>query len=397
MRFPMSGGTAMALLLAACGGETGPEWAGTIDTLPGGVVLVTNPATGAWGNATPWQVVEELRIGAEDGEGPEVFGRIGMLAEDAGGRIWAFESTEQQFKVFDASGRFIRTVGRRGGGPGEMQQAGGVAVRPDGNVLVVDMQGGRISLFDTTGVYLSGFPLSGGFSIMPWPGRVDRNGTLYNPVPIATDGDFRFGLVRHDSAMTPLDTLVPPRWEAENFFEHRSDGGFMRASVPYAPGFSWRLTPEGDFWGLLTGDYRLLRITGTGDTLRVVTKPHVSIAVSGEEKDTAVARLKWFTDQGGKVDRGRIPDTKPAAQGFQVADDGFLWVNAIRADTSETNRVFEVFDPEGRYQGEVRLPFAMLSSPVPLLRGDRIIAMTQDELGVPYLVRARIVRPTGDP
>jgi hypothetical protein len=39
----------------------------------------------------------------------------------------------------------------------------------------------------------------------------------------------------------------------------------------------------------------------------------------------------------------------------------------------------------------------MLSSPVPLLRGDRIIAMTQDELGVPYLVRARIVRPTGDP
>jgi hypothetical protein len=259
------------------------------------------------------------------------------------------------------------------------------------------MQGGRISLFDTAGTYLNGFPLSGGFSIMPWPGRVDRKGALYHPVPIPSDGDFRFGLVRHDSAMTPLDTLLPPRWESGNFFEHRSDRGSMRASVPYSPGFSCRLNLEADFWCLLTGDYRLLRISGTGDTLRIVTKPHVSIAVSGAEKDTAVARLKWFTDQGGRVDRGRIPDIKPAARSFQVADDGYLWVDAIRADTSETNRVFEIFDPEGRYLGEVRLPFAMLSYPVPLLRGDHIIAMTQDELGVPYLVRARIVRPTGDP
>ncbi len=390
------GGCAMFLLAAACAGEREAEWAGTIDTLPGGVVQVTNPATGAWGDATRWQVVEELRIGAEEGEGPEVFGRIGLLAEDAGGRIWAFETTEQQFKVFDASGRFIRTVGRRGGGPGEMQQANGVVVRPDGHLLVVDMQGGRISLFDTAGTYLNGYSISGGFSTTPWPGRVDRNGRLYNPVPIPAADDFRFVLVRHDSAMTPLDTLTPPRGGADHFFEHRREGGSSWAAVPYAPRFTWRLSPEGDFWGL-TGDYRLLRITGAGDTVRVVTKPHLPVPVSAAEKDSAVARLKWFTDQGGKVDRGRIPDTKPVAQGFQVADDGYLWVNATRADTSETNRVFEVFDPEGRYLGEVRLPFAMLPYPVPLLRGDRIIAATQDSLGVPYVVRARIVRPAASP
>ena len=110
-----------------------------------------------------------------------------------------------------------------------------------------------------------------------------------------------------------------------------------------------------------------------------------------------MARLKWFTDQGGKVDRGRIPDAKPAVQGFFVTDDGYLWVSATRADTSETNRVFEIFDPEGRYLGELRLPFAMLSNPAPLLGRDRIVAVTQDEFGVPYIVRARIVRPTANP
>ncbi|HUG27925.1 MAG TPA: 6-bladed beta-propeller, partial [Gemmatimonadales bacterium] len=131
----------LAGLLLACGGSEGPEWAGTIDTLPGGRVVVTNPAEGVWGGEARWEVVEELRIGSADGDGPELFGRLGMLAEDAGERIWVFESVEQQFKVFDRTGRFIRTVGRQGGGPGEMQRATGVAVMPDGHLLVVDMAG----------------------------------------------------------------------------------------------------------------------------------------------------------------------------------------------------------------------------------------------------------------
>ena len=92
-----------------------------------------------------------------------------------------------------------------------------------------------------------------------------------------------------------------------------------------------------------------------------------------------------------------IPDVKPAAQGFQVAEDGYLWVAPILPDTTTLGRVFEIFDPEGRYLGRLRLPFAMQSNPAPLLLGDHLVAMTQDELGIPYVVRARIVKPTGDP
>jgi sugar lactone lactonase YvrE len=387
-----SAGWTLAGVLTACGGAESHEWAGTIDTLPGGRVLVTNPAEGAWGGDARWEAVEDLRIGSADGDGPELFGRLGMLAEDAGGRIWVFESTEQQFKVFDRTGRFIRTVGRRGGGPGEMQRAAGIAVMPDGRLLVVDMPGARITAFDTAGSYLAGYPISGGFTLIPWPGGVDRDGYLYNAVPRIVDGNFTVALVRYDSALTPLDTLFPPTWETQEYFEHRSGDNFTRTSVPYTSSLTWRLTKEGDFWSLLTGPYELVRQNGSGDTLRVVTKPFAPVAVSGEEKDSAVARLKWFTDEGGTVDRGRIPNTKPAALGFLVADDGHLWVSATRSDTSDVNRVFEIFDPEGRYLGNLRLPFPMLPRPAPLVRGDRIIAVTEDTDGVPYVVRARIVK-----
>jgi hypothetical protein len=37
-----------------------------------------------------------------------------------------------------------------------------------------------------------------------------------------------------------------------------------------------------------------------------------------------VEGLKWFTEQGGKIDPPRIPDTKPAFTGFLVDDGGRL-------------------------------------------------------------------------
>lgn len=382
----------LAGVLIACGGAESDHWAGTIDTLPGGRVLVTNPAEGIWRDDARWEVVEELRIGSADGAGPELFGRLGMLAEDAGGRIWVFESVEQQFKVFDGSGRFIRTVGRRGGGPGEMQRATGIAQMPDGRLLVVDMAGARISAFDTAGRYLAGHPITGGFTLIPWPGGVDRSGFFYNAVPRIVDSEFTVALVRYDSVLTPLDTLFPPQWESQEYFEHRRGDSFTRAAVPYTSSLNWQLTKDGDFWSLLTGPYELVRQNGSGDTLRTVTKPFTPVAVSSEEKDSAVARLKWFSDEGGTVDRGRIPDTKPAALGFLVAEDGHLWVSATTADTSDVNRVFEIFDPDGRYLGGLRLPFPMLPRPLPLVRGDRLIAVTEDADGVPYVVRARIVK-----
>ena len=381
------------VVAVACRGADGPDgWAGSMDTMPDGRVVVTNPAQGLWREGQAWRIVEEMRIGAEDGTGPEVLGRISALVEDAGGRIWALEADDQQFKVFDADGRFVRTVGRKGGGPGEMRQVSGVAESRNGHLMVVDMQGGRISVFDTAGSFLRGIPLSGGFVIIPWPGGIDSSGYFYNPIPRPVSGGFEWALLRYDSSMTPLDTLIPPRPLEQNVFEHVSSRGSMRAGVPFTPSVRWQLTRQGDFWTIHTGTYELFRQAAKGDTIRVVTKPFETVPVTGAEKDSALARLKWFTDQGGKVDRSRIPDIKPAVEWFRVAEDGYLWVNAVQADTGAQRRVFEIFDRDGRYLGDVRLPFPLMSYPAPILRRDRLIGVIQDDAGVPYIVRARIER-----
>jgi hypothetical protein len=52
-----------------------------------------------------------------------------------------------------------------------------------------------------------------------------------------------------------------------------------------------------------------------------------------------------------------------------------------------------VFDPEGRFMGTVRLPFMLARFPGPIFRDGVLYGITEDELEVPYIVRARIDKP----
>jgi len=383
---------AIAVLTAACGASDGgaaARWAGTVDTLPSGHIVVKNPDAPLWRPGEEWRVVEELRIGRADGNGPDLFGRISSLAVDPGGRIWVLEGQAQELRVFGPDGQYIRTVGRKGGGPGEFAQAVQVELGPDGNIWVMDPSNNRHSVFDTAGTYLEGKRALGGFVILPWPGGFDREGRYYSPVPMRGEG-FRWALVMHDAAYQPVDTLEPPRdpVEREDF---RSPDGRISARVPFSGGLVWQPSPAGTIWALVTDQYRLFELTPDGDTLRTITRRFTPLPVTAEDRASIPERLKWFTDQGGRIDLSKIPATKPPVGHFFIDDADHIWVQVTMPDEEDNGRVFDVFDPDGRYLGAVRLPFRLWSAPV--FRGGALYAVTTDELEVPYVVRARIVKP----
>jgi len=55
---------------------------------------------------------------------------------------------------------------------------------------------------------------------------------------------------------------------------------------------------------------------------------------------------------------------------------------------------FDVFETDGTYLGRVRAPLEFSSSPTPIFDGDRVWAVTRDQLDVPRVVRFRVERPT---
>jgi len=268
-----------------------------------------------------------------------------------------------------------------------------MAWSPNGNLWVVDPGNSRVSVFDTAGVYLTMHRILGGYMMTPWPGGFDDAGRLYHyGLDLAADPGDRFVMVRFDTLMSPIDTVRIPRAPDASFFELRTEGGFMRAGIPFSAGITWKLTASGNLWFANTGDYRIYRRTAAGDTVLIVSRDFEPLPLTGPEIDSAIAELDWFTQQGGRIDRSRFPSVKPALRTFFVDGAERLWVTPVVA-AADRGRLLDVFDPPGRYLGRVRLPFRLLSEPYPLFRDDRVYAITRDEFDVPYVVRSRIVKP----
>ena len=381
----------------ACGSgaDTAATWSGTVDTLPSGEIVVHNADDPVWTPEATWRVVEDLRIGNAMSEGPDLFGSILSFDVDAWGRIFVLDNQAQEVRVFDSDGEFVRTVGRRGEGPGEFTQAGAVDLSRNGEIWVMGMGEARVSIFDTTGTLLRTERTDGGFVIMPYPGGFDPLGR-YNVV--LPTGGLRT-MARFDQSFNPIDTITVP-WDPEEgqFFEYVSETGssMMKASVPFQGFMTWRNSPAGTVWTLLTDNYELTEMTHDGEVLRRITKDHEPIPVTGEDREEAIANLEWFTSQGGTIDPSKFPDSRPSTSSFFIDDERNLWVElqVAAANEDDERRRYDIFDAEGRYLGMVRLPFPLQSSPQPIVRGGVLYGVTSDGMGVPYVVRGRIVKPT---
>jgi hypothetical protein len=379
------------LLAAACGNEGKDGWQGTVETRPDGVVLVRNPAQGTWAEGEAWTVEEELRIGIAEGAGPTLFGDVAAVEADSAGRIWVLERQAKELRLFDARGRHLGTIGREGEGPGEFRDPIGLAWAPDGTLWVADPGAGRYTVFDANGVYVDTHPRRvAGYSV-PWRGGFGPDGLLYELVAVAPAGQQpRQVLLRFDASVEPLDTIRLPTHLGEQF-ELRRDGGRITAGVPFAPGQLMELDPRGFLWMGINDRYRLAQLRPGGDTVRIVEREAAPVPVTAAERDEAVAGLEWFTDQGGRVNAGRIPARKPAFEQIIADWAGSVWVRPA-LPAGEAGTAFDVFDAEGRYRGRVRLPGGMDVYPAPVIRGDAIYGVARDSLDVPHVVRGRIVK-----
>lgn len=384
---------ALALLpiLAACG-DGGADVASTlaIDTLPNGAILAQNPDAGAWDSADAWRFVEQTRIGAFEGDGPDVFAQVRDIDVDGLGRIWVLDSQLKKIQVFEPDGRHVRTIGRAGAGPGELDYAIGIEFDPRGRAWVLDAGNARYTVFDSAGRYVTSHRRESTYTPWLWEGGITDDGRVFGTsIVYGANAPDRDILIVLDSGGVTRDTIELPQFETE-VYELRVDGTLVQTVVvPFTPRLVWKLADDGTLWVGTTDDYRIVNRTLEGDTLRVVEKEWTPVPVRPDDR-TEWLETEWVEElrrQGADLDVSRIPATKPAWATFWVDDLGYLWVMPTPADDGGSR--FDVFDPAGRYLGQVSFGDLALAS-LPLVRGDRAYVVTTDDMGIPYVVIGRI-------
>ena len=96
---------------------------------------------------------EVYRVGAFDGEAWETFGEIRGVAFDGSGNLYVFDAQSSQVVVIDRAGRYVRTIGSPGEGPGELRSPMSLVVMRDGQVVVADMGHRAYVLYGPDGAY----------------------------------------------------------------------------------------------------------------------------------------------------------------------------------------------------------------------------------------------------
>ncbi len=368
-------GSAAALLLAAaCSAADRLPHRSTTDTLESGVVLVRNEGEGVWDDRSAWRLTDEVRIGARDGLGPMVFGEIRGLALDRWGRVYVLDGHADEVRVFDADGSYVRTIGRRGQGPGELLGPTGIRIDPSGRLWALDPGNQRYSVFDPTGLLVAEYPFRGNVGYVEWDdGVFTPTGDLYDRVPVWFGRRGRKGFARYDTLRGEfVDTVPHPPYPPGTVFP------FGR-SVP---------TPRG-WWIATRAEYRLTEVAWSGDTIRIVERALEARPFTGEQRDSAARAAREMN----RISRGQVdldvPELRPIFDAMLVDDRDYLWV-MLTPDPDADGTVFDVFDRDGVHLGGVGARFRAETSPRPVGRGDRIAFVSEDELDVEYVVVLRI-------
>lgn len=80
-----------------------------------------------------------FQVGADEGEEWELLVGVRAVAFDDSDTMYVLDAGNFRVLAFDSAGRFLRQIGRRGDGPGELAAPTSLAVTADGMVVVADI------------------------------------------------------------------------------------------------------------------------------------------------------------------------------------------------------------------------------------------------------------------
>ncbi|MCC6929336.1 MAG: hypothetical protein IT359_10130 [Gemmatimonadaceae bacterium] len=356
-----------------------------------------------------WEVVEGRHPLADS------LGELSGIALDARGNVYVSDFSATTVWILDAGGRSVGRVGRKGRGPGEFEAPTGIAVAPDGNLVVRDIN--RVTTFapdPATGRLAKYEGAFAGPSMADWRStfatRFDAQRRLYYPafnVANRTKRSGVFYIFAPDGRLT--DSLVVPPFPGAPAPTARvqtsATGGRMLRGLshaPFAPLPSWDVTPRGTLVSGMGNRYEVQETDARGALVRRYTRAlppepippplrRDSLAALRQRLDSVPVPLERVQGMPPDVREGRIPERFPAFMAVHAAADGMLWIRRWSLNPRES--VFDVFASDGTLRHVVILPRPIVVQPTPVLSLTRVAAIGIDaDTGANTVIVLRAMR-----
>jgi hypothetical protein len=353
----------------------------------------------ALGQAAPMQrstrVVRD--ISDAQGGGRYVLSDISALKVSSSNELFVLDRTEAHVVVLDSLGRYRRTIGRRGGGPGELSGQALAMQLQDSLLLISDLSARRLVVFGLDGRHVrtvsamqatnsgsasgpvTAIPMRAGQIEVTTPGSVNFRADLFSRVlfrhagrtdtiAVIPAGLFTFTVQQRNSSH--------PSFAATGF----GDGGAWAVRsdtlLAHADGFSGRV--------------RWITLTESGPRVaQTATLPGPPAPLTRLDFDSTRAKLEASyrkRDASTRLLVTDAPTQRTLAAHALFEASGNLWIGGA---TGGRTVQWTVYSPRAQLLYTVTLPASFRLSDV---RSGRLYGKTVDEDGVPII---RILELTG--
>jgi hypothetical protein len=312
-----------------------------------------------------------------------------VVVDPEAGRVFAADAISARVVEFDATGDFVRTIGRAGDGPGEFRNPTALALDEDGVLVVWDARRGVISRWSAEGELLD----ERRSPINYWgPGFAIRDDGVVAVTQSTRGNQRRQSLVEAETngegepteLFSVTRELVPLDLPGVN----------MPAPRIFAPDLIW--TTAGDTVLVLNGPGYRIDVYADAEPVASIRRDIEPLDVTPE---LAAARVGAGPYRGLMRRAGITSEQLVAAVGFEevtspiewlaTSPSGRLWVS--RGPGLPVPDEVDVFTPHGRYEGTFDAP----GFPVALLSDTLFVALEITELGETVLGLYRLSRDPG--
>ena len=357
MRMPL---IAFALLLTACSGE--PSRSGTTVSDSAGIRIVANDHTRpGWAREESWTLAGNpaIQVGNVVGDPTQQLYQVAQSRRLRNGGVAVANTGLGDVRLYDARGYHVRTID-----VGDPVTAGPLRVYElAADSILVYQADGSLSVFDSLGQRVRTAALAppgDGLEPSPEPLGVFEDGTMFFRARHPRDstasgvGRRKARLLRHGLDGELLGSLGDFDDEAV-LFEDR--GGYIFGPTGVAA------AADSTVWYGGGDRYELREVAPDGRTLRVVRldRPgakvlQADISAYRQAVTYQVRLTPRESTMETTLEASTFADTFPVLDRIIVDDVGDLWVRNYQWFDLGSGKAWTVFDPQGRYLGEVTTP-----------------------------------------
>lgn len=393
---PGLGAIGALVMLAACGAAD----AGSLVTVrdSAGVEIVDNHAAPA--NVARWRLSDAptLDIGVVEGDSAyQIFRARGAVRLEDG--IVIANSGTRQLRFYDEAGRHVRSVGRRGEGPGEFRALSGVWRYGPDSLITWDEPLRRATVFDRDGnlggVITLQQPALNPTIVTPFfdgslfvvDALFDMSGSGRRQQYAAYARVARDGTLLDSLGRFPTFTTIPIRY---------GDGGGIIGSTIFGPRGMVAASPAGFVVGL--GRDEELTWYDPGGTARRVARwvggdRTVSSADVERYRKARLARARDGNDRRREqdiLDQSPVADQFPALEDLAIDRRDNVWLRVYDRPGYDGPARWLVFDDDGAMTARVETPRRLRMFEI---GADYVLGVFLDELDVEHVRLYELIKP----